>query len=72
MLGDTYDHWADIGDYVFKNSPGAEEVWYFFKVGWHIRVRNNKRVIIYCIPAAEQFAILEKLSQKMDVLAASK
>lgn len=63
-LGDLFDHWADIRDYVFKNSPGAEEVWYFFKVGWHIRIRNNKRVIIYCIPAEEQFAILFVLGER--------
>ena len=64
VLGDTFNHWSDIRDYVFKNAPGAEEVWYFFKVGWHIRIRNNKRAIIYCIPAAERFAILFVLGER--------
>jgi hypothetical protein len=64
VLGDASDHWTDIRDYVFKNAPGAEEVWYFFKVGWHIRIRNNKRTIIYCIPAEEHFAVLLVLGER--------
>lgn len=64
-LDDTYDYWSDIRDYVFENRPGAEELWYFYpKVGWHIRIRYNKRVIVYCIPCERFFAILLVLGEK--------
>lgn len=64
-LDDTYDYWSDIRDYVFQNRPGAEELWHFYpKVGWHIRIRYNKRVIVYCIPCDNFFAILLVLGEK--------
>ncbi|WP_162915877.1 DUF3788 family protein [Paraflavitalea soli] len=61
----TYDQWSDISRYVFQNRPGAEELWYFNpKVGWHIRIRYNKRVIVYCIPCDQFFVILLVLGEK--------
>jgi hypothetical protein len=64
-LDGAYDQWSDIRDYVFQNRPGAEELWFFnSKVGWHIRLRYNKRVIVYCIPADQQFVILLVLGEK--------
>lgn len=61
----TYDQWSDISRYVFQNRPGAEELWYFNpKVGWHIRIRYNKRVIVYCIPCDQYFVILLVLGEK--------
>ena len=64
-LHDTYDHWCNIRDYVFQNRPGAEELWYFnAKVGWHVRLRYNERVIVYCIPCDRFFAILLVLGEK--------
>lgn len=61
----TYGQWSDISKYVFQNRPGAEELWYFNpKVGWHIRIRYNKRVIVYCIPCDQFFAVLLVLGEK--------
>lgn len=61
----TYDQWSDISRYVFQNRPGAEELWYFNpKVGWHIRIRYNKRVIVYCIPCEAFFVVLLVLGEK--------
>lgn len=61
----TYDQWSDISQYVFRNRPGAEELWYFNpKVGWHIRIRYNKRVIVYCIPCDQFFVVLLVLGEK--------
>jgi hypothetical protein len=65
VLGEeAFEHWTGIRDYVCRNSPGAEEVWYFFKVGWHIRIKSNKRVVIYCIPAENYFVVLLVLSER--------
>lgn len=64
-LGATYDLWLEVSRYVFENRPGTEELWYFYgKVGWHIRLRYNKRVIVYCIPRAEYFVVLLVLGDK--------
>lgn len=64
-LGPTYVLWLDIRQYVFQNRPGAEELLYFYsKVGWHIRLRYHKRVIIYCIPKDEYFYVLVVLGDK--------
>lgn len=63
-LDDTYDHWSDIKDYVFQNRPGATELWHYYKVGWHIRIKDNKRVIIYCIPCDHFFAVLLVLGER--------
>lgn len=65
VLDTTYDQWLDIRQYVFHNRPGAEEiVHYYSKVGWHIRLRYNKRVIVYCIPCDGFFVILLVLGEK--------
>ena len=64
VLDETYDHWTDIRDYVFQNRPGAEELWHFYKVGWHLRIRYNKRVITYCIPCNQFFVMLLVLGDK--------
>jgi Protein of unknown function (DUF3788) len=63
-LDETYDYWLDIRDYVFQNRPGAEELWYFYKVGWHLRIKYNNRVITYCIPCKNFFVILLVLGEK--------
>ncbi|WP_315821265.1 DUF3788 family protein [Paraflavitalea speifideaquila] len=64
-LDRTYDQWSDIRDYVFQNRPGTEELWYFnSKVGWHIRLRYHKRVIVYSIPCDQYFVILLVLGEK--------
>lgn len=64
-LDATYEQWLTIRDYVFHNRPGATEVWYYYgKVGWHIRILCDKRVIVYCIPCERFFAILLVLGEK--------
>lgn len=64
-LDSNYDQWLDISQYVFHNRPGAEELWHFYsKVGWHIRIRSHKRVIIYCIPREGHFVVLLVLGEK--------
>ena len=37
---------------------------YYSKVGWHIRLRYNKRVIVYCIPSNGFFVVLLVLGEK--------
>ncbi len=34
------------------------------RLGWHIRIRYNKRVIVYCIPCDQYFVILLVLGEK--------
>src|SRR5262245_53014931 len=63
-LAQTYDLWIDIREYIYQNRPGAEALWHFYKVGWHIRIKYNNRVIIYCIPANGYFQVLLVLSEK--------
>ena len=64
-LDTTYDHWLDIRQYVFHNRPGVEELYHYYsKVGWHIRLRYHKRVIVYCIPYDGFFVILLVLGEK--------
>lgn len=50
---------------MLHNRPGAEELWHFNpKAGWHIRIRYNKRVIVYCIPSNRFFTILLVLGEQ--------
>ena len=59
ILGDSYEWWREIRDYVYLRYPEAKEKWSFpgKKYGWSYSLKDRKRAIIYFIPAAGYFKI---------------
>ena len=51
-LGNTFQLWKEISDFVFEKYPAAIEDWHVAvkKYGWGFRLKDKKRVIIYLSP----------------------
>ncbi|NVO10784.1 MAG: DUF3788 family protein [Bacteroidales bacterium] len=63
-LGDTYQLWQLIKDYVIsKYSKGIEE-WNCSNYGWSFRIKDKKRAIIYLLPRDEFFKVAFVFGQK--------
>jgi hypothetical protein len=58
-LGEMYNPWMEIREYVFEKYPGATEEWNFpgQKYGWSFRIKDKKRAIIYLLPRQSFFLV---------------
>jgi len=56
-LSETINVWKRIRDYFHQNYPKITEEWRFSgeKYGWSMRVKSNKRTILYCTPCENYF-----------------
>jgi hypothetical protein len=56
-LGDLFETWMNIREYVFHVYPKATEEWNFpgQKYGWSFRIKDKKRAIIYLLPRDTYF-----------------
>src|ERR1017187_7807414 len=59
VLGNTYDVWNDIKEFVHQQYPEVTEEWNHSgkNSGWGFRLRVKKRVIVYMIPCSGFFTI---------------
>jgi hypothetical protein len=65
-LGDTYEFWNIIKNFLIRHYPSAEEEWKFAgqNYGWGFRLKDKKRVIIYMTPADKFFRFSLVLGEK--------
>lgn len=63
-LGNNYETWVSIKDYVFKNCSGTFDEWNFSKYGWNYRIKDKKRAIIYMMPYDNCFKASFVLGEK--------
>jgi hypothetical protein len=63
-LGDTYQFWYLIRDYVILKYPKGFEEWSYSKYGWSLRIKDNKRTIIYLLPRDSFFKVAFVFGQK--------
>jgi hypothetical protein len=63
-LGDTYQLWQSIKDYVFSKYPKAMEEWSCSKYGWRFRIKDKKRAILYFLPRDQFFKLAFVFGQK--------
>jgi hypothetical protein len=66
VLGDSYGLWKRICQYVHLKYPGATEQWNNpgEKYGWHFRIKDKKRTIVYLLPAEKSFKVALVYGQK--------
>lgn len=63
-LGDTYQLWKLIKEYVIlKYTKGFEE-WSYSNYGWSLRIKDKKRAIIYLLPRDKFFKVAFVFGQK--------
>jgi hypothetical protein len=63
-LGDTYQLWQLIKDYVFSKYANGFEEWSCSKHGWSLRIKDKKRAIIYLLPRDKFFKVAFVFGQK--------
>ena len=65
-LGNTYDLWESIRDYVLEIYPDAREEWSYpgEKYGWGFRMKDKKRAIIYLLPRDAFFKVAFVFGEK--------
>ena len=63
-LGDTYQLWQLIEDYVISKYPKGFEEWSCSKYGWSCRIKDKKLVIIYLLPRDRFFKVALVFGQK--------
>ena len=63
-LGDTYDIWQTIVDYVQLKYPNSVDEWNYSKYGWSFRMKDKKRAIIYFLPRDNFFKVAFVFGQK--------
>lgn len=56
-LGDSYQLWQMITDYVSLKYPAGFEEWSCSKYGWSFRIKDKKRAIIYLLPRDRFFKV---------------
>lgn len=49
-LGETYQLWQTIRNYVLLKYPQGIESWSYSKYGWSFRINDKKRAILYHLP----------------------
>jgi hypothetical protein len=65
-LGETYQLWQSIKDYVYLKYPKAIDLWNYSgdKYGWSFRIKDKKRAIIYLLPRDKYFKVAFVFGQK--------
>ena len=66
VLGNSYQNWGIIKNYVLQQYPGGKEEWNFpgKKYGWSFRIKDKKRAIIYLLPREGFFKVAFVFGQK--------
>lgn len=66
VLGDSYDLWKNIHYYVHMKYPAAIDQWNNpgEKYGWHLRIKDKKRTIVYLLPTENYFKVALVYGQK--------
>lgn len=62
----NHEYWRMIHDFVFEKYPKAIDEWKHsgIKHGWHFRIKDKKRVIIYLLPREGYFKVAFVFGQK--------
>ena len=63
-LGDTYQLWQLIKDYVISKYPKGFEEWSCSNYGWSLRIKDEKRAIVYLLPRDRFFKVAFVFGQK--------
>ena len=63
-LGDTYQLWQLIKEYVISKYPKVLEEWNCSNYGWSCRIKDKKRAIIYLLPRDNFFKVAFVFGQK--------
>ena len=65
-LGDTYELWQTIVNYVHLKYPNSLDEWNYSgdKYGWSFRMKDKKRAIIYFLPRDKYFKLAFVFGQK--------
>ncbi len=63
-LGETYELWQLLKDYVISKYPKGFEEWSCSKYGWSFRIKDKKRAIIYFLPRDRFFKVAFVFGQK--------
>lgn len=58
-LGLCYDLWQNLKEYVLLKYPKATVEWKYpgVKYGWHFRIKDKKRAIVYLLPRDQYFKV---------------
>ncbi|MCF8370622.1 MAG: DUF3788 domain-containing protein [Bacteroidales bacterium] len=65
-LGEKYDWWKNLREFVLGHYPTAREEWNYpgEKYGWSFRIKDKKRAILYFLPRDGFFKIAFVFGQK--------
>lgn len=65
-LGQCYELWQNIKEYVLLKNPKATAEWNYpgVKYGWSFRIKDKKRAIIYLLPREKYFKAAFVFGQK--------
>ncbi len=63
-LGNTYEIWKNIKDYVTLKYPNSIDEWNYTNNGWSFRMKDKKRAIIYFLPRDKYFKAAFVFGQK--------
>jgi len=63
-LGNTYQLWQLIKNYVILKHPKGFEEWSYSKYGWSFWMKDKKRAIIYFLPRDKYFKVAFVFGQK--------
>jgi len=65
-LGNLFEEWMNLREYVFAVYPKAIEEWNFpgQKYGWSFRIKDKKRAIIYLLPRDKYFLVAFVFGEK--------
>lgn len=65
-LGDLFETWMNIREYVFAVYPKATEEWNSpgKNYGWSFRIKDKKRAIIYLLPRDKFFMVAFVFGEK--------
>ncbi|MGE5395090.1 MAG: DUF3788 family protein [Candidatus Saccharibacteria bacterium] len=66
LIGDSFGLWEKIRYYVHMKYPGAVDQWVNpgEKYGWHLRIKDKKRTIVYLLPTENYFKVALVYGQK--------
>lgn len=57
IIGKLYPEWKNTNNYAFKFFSDCREEWNYSKSGWNLRIKNDKRTIIYLMPLLNCFRV---------------
>ncbi len=68
-LGETYNLWNQLADYVMEKYPAGEKQWSFpgKKYGWNFRIKDKRRAIMYMLPRENYFKVAFVFGDKASI-----